>query len=507
MQVSTFNVAAINNNPFEYWLTMPENPKYEDLMSKIEDFIENPGDKDIPVSEVFTPDMFKELDQRLTSFGWTSVKSYWESDFSKRQIVAGFLKDGALGKKRLASMPDRVTNVITTADGKSVFRPTVISMYEEDLGTQEKWWKAWQTFMFDQKLKIKNKDGKVEERAPWSLLKKINRAKYQAVSEQEEEDPLPLQTLCGAIFDGILVHMMNKVSPPDVWQQLKRTIVENLNKKKVRRTLEILESQYMDSDILTLQEVSSTLVEGARKGELGKKYHIITPANLDPVRDQNSIIFLSKLRFPAGSKKEITDVVESMFPKGEKVPVADGDILAIVTKDASGQDFVIASFHGDTNGLASIPVLDALVAAKKTSKSVPSNARLVFGLDANTYEQGVPGDKQDVMEWGTQYVKHGLTSCWGDVPQKSNYTTYNARTYLQPQLNKACKQTEKRKHGDVNPKDFILFAKNDYRVVRTWKDNTGQREYKEDMAFPTMQFPSDHGILTTILESIEEDKK
>lgn len=93
-----------------------------------------------------------------------------------------------------------------------------------------------------------------------------------------------------------------------------------------------------------------------------------------------------------------------------------------------------------------------------------------------------------------------LTSCWGDTPNPKNYTTYNARTYLQPQLNKACKSDEKRTKGDVNPKDFILFPKRDFAVVQTWKDNTGKKTYVEDMAFPTLDFPSDHGILHTIIE-------
>ena len=507
MQVSTFNVAAINNNPFEYWLTMPENPGYEVLMAKIEDFIENPGDKDVPVSQVFTPEMFSELDQKLTSVGWPSMKSYWDSDFSQRSIVASFLKDGTLGSKRLASMPDRVTNVISTADGKTFFRPTIISMYEKDLNNQDMWWKAWKSFMFDQKFKITTKEGKLEEKAPWEMLQKIKKSKYPAVSEQEESDSLPLQTLCSAIFDGILVHMMNTVSTPDVWQPLKRIIVDNLNKKKVPHTLEILETEYMDSDIITLQEVSTSLINQARKGKLGKNFHIVAPYNIDTVRDQNSVILLSKKTFPTGAKKEITDIVQTKFPQGKDVPVAHGDIVAIVAKDISGQDFVIASFHGDTNGLATIPVLDAIVAAMESTKVVPKNAKLLFGLDANTYERGTPGKTQDVMEWGSHYVSHGLTSCWGDVPQKSNYTTYNARTYLQPQLNKACKRDDKRAKGDVNPKDFILFSKKDFFVERTWKDNTGHRVYKEDMAFPTLQFPSDHGILTTVIQPHQVEEK
>jgi hypothetical protein len=292
---------------------------------------------------------------------------------------------------------------------------------------------------------------------------------------------------------------MNTVSKPDVWQPLKRTMVDSLNRKKVPHTMQILESTYVDSDIITLQEVSSAFIDQARGSLLGKKFHIIAPQELDSVRDQNSVICLNRQTFPGGASSEISSLVEGAFPEGVDVPVAKGDILAITTSNSDGVPFVVASFHGDTNGLATKPVVDAIVKAM-TSDSKLISHRLVFGLDANTYENATPGKQQDVLDFGKRYVSHGLTSCWGDVPKKDNYTTYNARTYLQPQLNKACKQSEKRLKGDVNPKDFILFGKKDFDVVQTWKDNTGEKSYVEDMAFPTLDFPSDHGILATIIK-------
>lgn len=39
------------------------------------------------------------------------------------------MKDGKLGEKRLASMPDRITNTIRTTTGP-VYRPTVINCYQ-----------------------------------------------------------------------------------------------------------------------------------------------------------------------------------------------------------------------------------------------------------------------------------------------------------------------------------------------------------------------------------------
>lgn len=92
LSVATWNIAAINNNPFEYWITYKENPAYEELMVKVEQFLEEPGTKDVKVDQVFSEDMFTKLDSRLTGVGWTSVKSYWENDFRNRLIVSGFMK-------------------------------------------------------------------------------------------------------------------------------------------------------------------------------------------------------------------------------------------------------------------------------------------------------------------------------------------------------------------------------------------------------------------------------
>ena len=35
------------------------------------------------------------------------------------------------------------------------------------------------------------------------------------------------------------------------------------------------------------------------------------------------------------------------------------------------------------------------------------------------------------------------------------------------------------------------------------KDNTGKKVYTEDMVFPTLAFPSDHGLVATVLKAKE----
>jgi len=507
LSVTTWNVAAINNNPFEYWITMDDNPAYERLMMDVEKFIEEPGpEKDVSVSQVFTEDMYNRLESKMTSVaGWPSVRTYWDTQYKNRKIVSEFLKDPLLGSKRLASMPDRITNTINVADSEQpVCRPTVINMYEGDLSTMDTWYSSWESFMFDEPLQIAI-EGTTESQIPYQMLQPIKKAKYPDITDEEEAVSLPLQTMCGAIFDAILVHMMNTVSEPTVWQPLKSRMVESLNRKKVPNTLAILNNVYGESDVITLQEVSSAFIYMAAASELGKRYHVVAPGDIDSARDQNSVIFLKKETFPAGASSEISKLVEESFPAGVKVPVAKGDILAVTATDKDGLNYVIASFHGDTNGLATIPVVDAILVAMANNAKLSDHV-LVFGLDANTYETGSPQKKQDVSEFGEFYRTKGLTSCWGDVPNPSNYTTFNARTFLQPQLNKACKSTEKRLYGDVNPKDFILFGKNHFEVVATMKDNTGKKKYVEDMAFPTLDFPSDHGVLSTLLKPFSAEE-
>ena len=179
----------------------------------------------------------------------------------------------------------------------------------------------------------------------------------------------------------------------------------------------------------------------------------------------------------------------------KSVPVAAGDLLVVAVDDTLGRKHLLASFHGDTNGLATLPVLGAV---HKLAASMPEH-RLIFGLDANTYERG-SSSKQDVLEFARDYVSKGYTSCWGDTPNPTNYTTFNARTFLQAQLQKAARANEKVSKGDRNPKDFILFPRSKYQVLSTTKDNTGKRAFTEGMVFPTLDFPSDHGVLSTRLK-------
>ena len=91
-------------------------------------------------------------------------------------ISACPLQDKLLGKKRLMSMGDRVTNTLTTLDQGTLYRPTIINAYTDDMSTHPLWWPKWLTFMFDNTVTVMGKTGQVTDKI-CTLLLPITKAK------------------------------------------------------------------------------------------------------------------------------------------------------------------------------------------------------------------------------------------------------------------------------------------------------------------------------------------
>ena len=122
----------------------------------------------MPVSQVFSDEMWTELKALMVAQGWPGiddVAARWEAEYAPRKIVSGFMKDKTLGDKRLASMPDRITNTINTRRGVRN-RPTVINCFAGDMTTTAKWWANWKDFMFKEKLELGSADAPVRLRPP-----------------------------------------------------------------------------------------------------------------------------------------------------------------------------------------------------------------------------------------------------------------------------------------------------------------------------------------------------
>merc|ERR1719238_1556120 len=163
---------------------------------------------------------------------------------------------------------------------------------------------------------------------PAALLQKIKRAKYPAVTPEEEAISIPLQTLCQAIFDAILVYIVNTVSPSGKWQQLQQQMCDSLNRKKEKNTLAILDATYRDIDAFFVQEAAA----------LGARYAVVSSASLDGKRDQNSVLLLCKKYFDTASVTEHTAEVMASFDK--TTPVANGDLLVVAVTDAWSRKYL-----------------------------------------------------------------------------------------------------------------------------------------------------------------------
>lgn len=505
----TWNIAAVNNNPFEYWVSH-DDASYLELMANVQSFIDEPSsDQDVEVRAVFPDALFEELAGAMAAEGWDGIqetRELWKNDFSQRKIIKGFLKDKQIGAKRFASMPDRITNTINLAGGGVACRPTVINNYQELLPDIPTWWASWKAWMFSQELEIPAKGGSTTKARPCSMLEVIPRNKYPAVTEEEERISVPLQTLCCAIFDAILVHMLNAVGPT-TWHGVKMSLCRTLSTNKVALTISILETQYVECDIVFLQECSAVFVDAiASTPTLAAEFDVLTPASMDSKRDQNSLILVSRRRFDASAAVEVTSTVEAKMKEATGITLAKGDLCAYVVPPAAGGDggagWLLCSFHGDTDGLMTVPVVSAVVATRSESGPL----RLAMGMDANSYCAGVPGKKLGAAEFVQACADAGLAECWhgrcAEAPREC-CTTFNARTYLQPQLNKAVSRSAAAAdpNTDKNPKDYIVFDAQQLEAEgQPLRDNQGVRgSFDPDAPFPTLRFPSDHAALLATL--------
>jgi hypothetical protein len=372
LSVATWNISAVNTNPFEYWITH-EDPSYTQLMQGVQQTVDSPGAADIPISQILTLSMLDKLRNRMQNdakfSGVEEAMALWAKEYGERKIISGFLSDALVGSKRLISMPDRVTNTLSTGEDGSpaVCRPSVINCYEGDMSSVEVWWDKWLAYMFDGPASL---DAKCEKKM-WSNLQKIKKAKYPDVTEEEEKLSLPLQTIALAAFDAILLHLMNSCQQPGAtpWGSIKQQLCEALVKNKDTRTIQILSQNYKSQDVVFLQEAAMRFAMRVSNHPDLSQFWVLVPSNPDTARNQNSLVLVSRERFPEAGIfastserkcRDVTDQVLRLLPADAKVPVETGDLFVCLATDVNGNDYVLASFHGDTNGLATIPVVTAV---------------------------------------------------------------------------------------------------------------------------------------------------
>ena len=384
IHAASWNISAVNNNPFEYWTSNPD-PKYDSLMSAVQQFIEN-AEQDVEIHQIFHDHMFSELCEEMSAqqiTGMEELQRCWTNDYRNRKAIQGFLKDKSIGTKRLASMPDRITNTINLHGGGVCLRPSVMNAYDGgSFSSLSDWWFQWKDFMFRTHVRVFNgiADLNPEPQIVCSLITPILRGKYPAITEEEQAISVPLQILCLAVLDAIFVHMLNEVCPGE-WEVTRQQLCKALILGKVPRVCDILAESYSDCDVVFIQEAAAVFVQDARQHHLlQSRYCTLAPKVLDGRRDQNSLILVSRERFDAATGDDITQqVLDSLGGAW----VAAGDLLVVGINEAGGRGgkWLLASFHGDSNGLSSQPLI---VALREIADRDFEDYILLLGIDANT---------------------------------------------------------------------------------------------------------------------------
>ena len=97
--------------------------------------------------------------------------------------------------------------------------------------------------------------------------------------------------------------------------------------------------------------------------------------------DQNSVVVLRTAVFDAASVVDVTNQAMAALSSEGKGMVASGDLIVLTAAArAGGRKYVLASFHGDTDGLATLPVLEAVRAVVRLRLRVRLRVRLRLGL-------------------------------------------------------------------------------------------------------------------------------
>jgi hypothetical protein len=347
IQVSSWNIAAINNNPFEFWISY-NDPSYDDMMKAVENFI---GDRqnDRPIQELFTNEMFYGLRsefEKLDVQGLSALEDIWNLDFRNRWSFSEFLQDSAIGDKRLASMPDRITNTINLFDGSKIMRPTAINSYDLELPSQQDWWIKWIKFMFHTQIQIYSEDNrkKPPPQSVFTLIEPIHRSKYPALTAEEQEISVPLQILCLAILDAIFLQILNSVAPSK-WETIRRDISQSLIRGKEQGVCRIIAEAYGDADVFFIQEAAAMLIHTVRAdAALHAKFAVLSPDALDAKRNQNSLLLVARARF---AEKTFLDVTPDVLALLSGKFVLPGDLFVASVRDRDGAPWLLASFHGD----------------------------------------------------------------------------------------------------------------------------------------------------------------
>lgn len=285
---------------------------------------------------------------------------------------------------------------------------------------------------------------------------------------------------------------------------MKRSLCDALGNNKMTNILTILANTYNQESVVFLQETALSMPGLIREhAALNERFHVMEPFCENNHRDQNSIILVARDTFDPDTALDLTPKV--MLHLEDKSMVSPGDLCVSSVNLQDGTTAILGSFHGDTAGQATIPVVAAVLKAVEEVTGDGPPPLLLLGLDANAHFAGKPGKKLGADEFLAYVGDSGLATCYGSLgAAEIPASTYNARTFIQPQLNKAVRLADRETspNTDRNPKDFIIFRQGQLTAGEFGLDNSGARTYDPKSPIPGTNFPSDHCALWTTVETV-----
>jgi hypothetical protein len=492
----------------------------------------------------------------------------WEERL-KTKTVMEFLKDKGIGATRILSMPDRKVSGITDCSGKSPMRPTLITCHDHNFDNMGTWWAKWLEFMFGNQNscpKTKEKGGcskpkENESKKTYSFLDAKSLAKYekkvQALSTEKNDPELmnvyqnnlnaavAMQVLHLAIFDAILMRgALSTSSSVGNIDELRKQVCAALIETRDADRLQVLDP-YLNMTERTgggkLADIV-TLVEAAKDfpTQLATRYPhflIVKPHTLET---QNSLILVNNNTFKIqdGIMAAGLGVLKEFKPEGELT------YKAVTEKNSPFRNFLIASFHSNSEGTATGDVVKKLHEAA-------GNERLVIGMDANTLWKSPDVTEEDVCRFYIDNKNLGLASVFQDDDlisqtvkadaveaferestfanrqamcdpwyaaldmthngtdkiclRENSATTMKVRSMVNAQPTKGVKRAEMMTSPklDMNPKDHIVYNPASMRLIRLRRRNHLEiAEYDKTAGMPSVAFPSDHALVEAVLQII-----
>jgi hypothetical protein len=438
LKTVSWNLGSLQTNTLEFW--QPEGSPLRRTQELLD--AELKTHVNTPISNVFTHQMmtalcnFVDIDRKAAIF----------DNYAKISEVSvyDFLTDKTIGRKRFVSMADRVLREHPTFG----LRPSLITGSVITDESIHEWWNTYKSFL------------EIVDPVRTMVLRKHNSDKYgnKGFSTYELEYYVELQLLHLAISDACFVYISKAI------EELGNTISDLADtfSNKFVSIKSILTS--IDADILCLQEVDASSLENF------DGYVSVKPSK--SYGKQDSIILL---------RKGIFDSIE--FQSLETPVIGPGDLVLIRARHVmSGRKFLIASFHGDANGLSTIPFLRDL------RQEVRDEDIVIIGSDTNAhYDSGDEGSK---LKYST--FESFVSSYSWEIVNKGYPTTRSCRTFFQAQAHKGHHAEDIQFASD--PKDNIIFR--DLTLV----DSHIIFGESESAPIPNKQVPSDHAIVLATLD-------